>query len=105
MAYLLNLLEFGAKDLISNLDGISTFLVIFSRLENRFKWITKILGNLNMVMSFSILSTALHFLFWHRYPIFSILSVLVYSSRQSFSDTDPKLLGIYTFKSMKLSKL
>ena len=37
MAYLLNLLEFGAKDLISNLDGMSTFLVIFSRLENRFK--------------------------------------------------------------------
>ena len=35
--YLLDLLELGAKALISNLDGMSTFLVIFSRLENRFK--------------------------------------------------------------------
>lgn len=37
MVYLLNLLEFGAYDLISNFEGISTVLVIFSRLENRFK--------------------------------------------------------------------
>jgi len=89
-----NLPDKWAKGRMSRVDGIFTDVLIFDLLENLFKWITKILGNLNIVMSFFILSTALHFLFWHLYPHFSICSGSMNSSRQSSTLTENNLLGI-----------
>ena len=66
---------------MSNLWGMLIDDVIFSLLENRLRWMTKILGNLNMVIDLSIRSTALHL--EHLYPHFSILSAAIKFSRQS----------------------
>ena len=96
---------------MSSVSGMFTVVDSFSRriveLQNLFKWITRILGNLNIVISFSMLSTALHL--EHLYPHLSIDSGAVYEFRQSVTFTYPvqrtALLGILTLRSMKLSKV
>ena len=97
--------ECGPYGDISNFFGIETDVVIFSRLENLFKCTTKIFGKRYTVMSFSILSTALHLL--HLYPHFSIRSEATKFFRQSSKSSPPilYLLGIGNDKSMKLSKV
>jgi len=74
---------------------------IFDLLENLFKCITSIFGNLKIVMSFSILSTDLHL--EHLYPHFSIYSGWI-KFYKHFSTLE-LLLGIDIDKSIKLSKL
>lgn len=73
---------------------------IFCLRENLFKCITNILGNRNIVMFFSILSTALHL--EHLYPQGSIFSDFM-KSYKHFSTEDEED-GIYTERSIKLSK-
>lgn len=68
---------------------------------------TRILGNLNIVISFSMLSTALQF--EHLYPQASILSEAVYPLMHSLMSMYPvyltAFLGIEIDRSIKLSKV
>ena len=68
---------------------------------------TRILGNLNIVISFSMLSTALQF--EHLYPQASILSEAVYPLIHSLMSIYPvyrtAFLGIEIDRSIKLSKV
>lgn len=67
---------------------------------------TKIWGNLKIVIYFSKLSTCLHF--GHLYPHSSIFSGLIKLYMHASKSTFPVILtpdlGIGTLKSMKLSK-
>lgn len=79
-------------------------VVILSLLENLFKWMTRTLGNLKIVMHLSMRSTALHF--EHLYPHFSIFSGAMKFSRQSSTLGEPILdFGIWMDRSIKLSKV
>ena len=64
---------------------------------------TRTFGKRNMVISLSIRSTALHFS--HLYPHFSIFSVAIKSSRQSYKLTEYECEGSERDRSMKLSNV
>jgi len=96
--------EYGPNGVIFSFFGMFTVVVSFSLRENLFRWMTRIFGKRYTVISFSILSTALHLL--HLYPHFSIVSFATKSLRQSATSTPPiDLAGIDRDKSIKLSKV
>ena len=86
---------------------VLSFSLLMVELQNLFKCKQSILGYLNMVICFSILSTPLHF--EHLYPHLSIASGQIYPFINSLTSIQPvylmAFLGKLTLKSIKLSKV